>query len=202
MRHPDPRTDKAFLKAADYAYYVDAFEETGELPRGGLLLFDTVANLICRGDRRIGALSLVGNTDETGSPELRVDTLWVMPKFRGRGYAEQALRALCKDVPYPVGLRAPVHPALQKAAARIGVRIHVESPEKIQKAQSELTEAMARMREVCVHGTGCKPCLLQLLLKVVDVSWTREEMKIQMAAMGRLTPSAAPRGSTGGSAGA
>lgn len=195
VRSPDARGDKAFLKGADFDYYTSSFEETGQLPRGGILLFDTMANLICNKTRRVGAFSLVGNYDDTGAPELRVDTLWIQPKYRGRGYAEKALQALCAQTDHPVALRCPVHPALQKVAARVGVRLNAEPPEAAARERERLDEALVTLNEQCSHGIGCKPCLYRVLLKVIDASWAREEMKIQMA---RLSRSAALHGSTAG----
>lgn len=179
VRNADPVTDKAFLKDANYAYLADALNETGALPRGGLLLSRTMANLICRGTRRVGAFSLAADLKDDRSTEVQVDTMWILPKFRGRGYSEQALRFLRTQTQWPVALRAPVHPALQKVAARVGVRVCEESAEDAAAVQRELEAGLRLMQRDCPHATFCRPCLLAALTKVNDVSWDLEELKLR-----------------------
>jgi hypothetical protein len=188
VRTPDYVADKTFLKDANYAYLADALDETGEIPRGGLLLTQAMVNVICRGDRRIGALSLAASVNDDRPTEVQVDTMWIAPKFRGRGYAEPALLSLQRETPFPVALRAPVHPALQKVAARIGVRVCEESPEKAAAVRRDLEAAMDLMRQECVHRTACRPCLMKALKKVNDVSWSLEEYKARRLQEGGLSP--------------
>jgi hypothetical protein len=177
VRNPDYVLDKAFLKDANYAYIADALDETGELPRGGLLLTEAMVNVITRGTRKVGALSLAGGIHDDRPDEVQVDTLWIAPKFRGRGYAEGAQRSLQEQTPFPVALRAPVHPALQKVAARLGIRVCEESAEAFAAVRRDLESAMNLMRSECVHRGPCRSCLLAALQKVNDVAWDLEEFK-------------------------
>jgi hypothetical protein len=174
VRNADYTHDGIFLMDAHYTYVLDALEETGGFPRGGLLLTGTSPHLICRGARRVGAASMSVYIPPNDLPEVQVDTIWLMKKYRGRGYAEQAVKALLHQTALPVALRAPVHPALQKVARRLGVRICEESPEESERQRAELASGLARMRQECVHGTGCKPCFSRLLHRVTEVAWQLE----------------------------
>jgi hypothetical protein len=123
-----------------------------------------------------------------GLPEVQVDTVWLMKKYRGRGYSEQAIQALLHQTALPVALRAPVHPALQTVARRLGVRVCEESPEESERQRAELVSGLARMRQECVHGTGCKPCFSRLLHQVTKVAWQLELIRSRQTAPLPLSP--------------
>lgn len=111
--------DNTFLVdcAADHADEHLAAHKT--LPASSLLTLDTITMVVTHNDRPIGALSTA--TGGTDTPRSEVDTLYIKPKYRGKGRAFDALAYFTMNCAHPPFLRGPLPAALEHLADRLGI---------------------------------------------------------------------------------
>lgn len=150
---PRSPSDADFLVDCAVDYAKEALRNTGMLPRGTLLSADMLTLVVHRGNRQIGALSSVTGTTGT-SPRTEIDSLYFLPRWRGKGYVHDTLAALKEMSPLPLFLRGPVHPSFEKAARELEIITGDDDTPELET----VTEAVLSTISCPTAEPGERPC--------------------------------------------
>lgn len=99
-----------------------------------------------------------------------IEMVYVDKPFRGRHLGTTAVTVLSQLCPEPMALKAPLTPAGQALADRLGLRTAENTPDQIATAERDLDDLHKTIQKKCQHKrTGdprkpCKRCYRQVLL--------------------------------------
>lgn len=113
---PVGREDRNFLVDCACDYADEHLVDFGTLPAAPLIAAHTATLVVRRNARRIGALATAGGDREDGTPRSEIHALYLLPKWRRKGYASAAVEQFTESAPYPSFLRGPLPPSLSHIA--------------------------------------------------------------------------------------
>lgn len=136
---PENIPDAQFLVDCACAHAQESIRDTDLLPRGGLVSENMPTFVIRKGFRRIGAVSAIkGTSREEGKAFTEVDSWYLLPRWRNKGYVRAFLEALQAATPDALLLRGPTQPEGMEAAKAMGIPYCTDGHTEGMKAITEM----------------------------------------------------------------
>ena len=118
---PTTRDDRSLVIEMAADYVEEYLHEHGTLPPSPLLTLDTLPLIIRRNGRPVGLMSMATGDAEDGSERSEIDTVYLMPRYRGRGYASAAVIEFAVFAPHHPYLRGPLDDVMAHIAQELEI---------------------------------------------------------------------------------
>lgn len=157
---PISKEDRNFLIECACDYTDEHLINFGTLPPAPLIAAHTATLVVRRNARPIGALTTAGGDGENGSPRSELHALYLLHRWRRKGYASAIVRQFAESAPHPAFLRGPLTPPLA----------HIAESQEIPTADlhdismlDTVTDAFMNTVE-CHHSVApCRSCVSVIL---------------------------------------
>lgn len=168
MNLPLTREEHSFIVDAACDYIDEALLATSLLPPAPLVSESTATLLIRKGNRPIGALATAtcGPPDDERS---EIHSVYLLPKWRGKGYASRVLEEFSRAAPHPPYVREPLPAALAHSASSL--KIPTGNPHDTEMLPA-VTKSFKRTVP-CIHETDpCRACMSTTIRTSVETAFS------------------------------